>query len=106
MYISVTTARPKPEQAAEVELFLANFLPRLEHLPGVVAIYHFVRPEHGDDITLIIWESHEALKNYREGPLMKEVDAFDKLLNLHPTREGYPLACAESVSLKLGIGQP
>jgi heme-degrading monooxygenase HmoA len=106
MFITVTTSRPKPDQAAEVELFLANFLPRLEQSPGVAAIYHYARLDQGDDITLIIWDSQEAVKNYREGSLFKEAFAFEKELNLDLTREGFPLAYAENVPLKLGIRQP
>jgi Uncharacterized enzyme involved in biosynthesis of extracellular polysaccharides len=106
MFITVTTSQPKPDQVAEVELFLANFLPRLEQLPGVVAIYHYARPDQGDDITLIIWESQEAAKNYRVGTLFKEAHAFEKELNLASTREGYPLAYAENVPLKSGIRLP
>jgi heme-degrading monooxygenase HmoA len=98
MYISVTTSRPKPDQAVEVEEFLAKFLPRLERQPGVVAIYHYSRPDKGDDATLIIWESQDAARNYREGPLAKEAFAFEKALNLPGDREGYPLAYATSVS--------
>jgi quinol monooxygenase YgiN len=92
MFITITTSRPKEDQSRKVEAFLANFLPRLKQLPGVVAIYHYVRPEHGDDTTLIIWENQEALKKYREGTLVQEAMAFEKELNLPSTREGYPLA--------------
>jgi heme-degrading monooxygenase HmoA len=106
MFITVTTSQPKPDQAAELELFLANFLPRLERSPGVAAIYHYARPEQGGDITLIIWESKDAVKSYREGSLFKEASAFEKELSLETTREGYPLAYAENVSLKSGIRQP
>jgi len=106
MFITITTSRPKPDQAAELELFLANFLPWLEQLPSVAAIYHYARPEQGDDITLIIWESQDAVKSYREGSLFKEASAFEKELNLETTREGYPLAYAEYVPLKSQIRQP
>jgi len=105
MFITVTTSRPKPNQAAEVELFLANFLPRVEQVLGVAAIYHYARLEQGEDVTLIIWESQDAVKSYREGSLFKEAFAFEKELNLATTREGYPLAYAENVPLKSGIRQ-
>ncbi len=98
MYISITTSRPKPDQVVELEEFLAKFLPRLEQQPGVVAVYHYPRPDKGDDTTLIIWESQDAARNYREGPLAKEAFAFEKALNLPGVREGYPLAYATSVS--------
>ena len=105
MFITDTSSRLKPDQAAEVELFLANFLPRLEQLPGVAAIYHYARPEQGDDINLIVWESQENVKNYPESSLFKEAFAFEKELNLSSSREGYPLAFAEIVPLKSGIRQ-
>ena len=106
MFITDTSSRLKPDQAAEVELFLANFLPRLEQLPGVAAIYHYAHPEQGDDITLIVWESQEDAKNYRERSLFKEAFAFEKELNLASSRKGYPLAYAETAPLKSGIRQP
>jgi heme-degrading monooxygenase HmoA len=106
MFITVTTSRPKPDQAAELELFLANFLPRVEQVPGVAAIYHYARLKQGEDVTLIVWESQEAVKNYREGSLFKEALAFEKELNLAPTREDYPLAYAENSSLKSGVRLP
>ena len=91
MFITVTTSRPNPDQLARAEAFLSNFLPRLEQQPGVVAIYHYSRPAQGDDSTLIIWESQEAVKSYREGSLVKEALAFEKEANLPATRESYPL---------------
>lgn len=94
MFITVTTSRPKPDQFEKIETFLSKFLPRLEQQSGVVAIYHYVRPERGDDTTLVIWENQEAVKNYREGSLNQEAVAFEKELNLPSTREGYPLAYA------------
>lgn len=63
MFITVTTSRPKPDQFEKIETFLSKFLPRLEQQSGVVAIYHYVRPERGDDTTLVIWENQEAVKN-------------------------------------------
>ncbi len=50
MHITITTSKPTPEQLPEVEAFLSQFLPRVQQQPGVVAVYHFVRPDKGDDI--------------------------------------------------------
>ena len=97
MFVTVTTSRPKPDQLGKVEAFLSKFLPRLEQQSGVIAIYHYVRPEHGDDATIIVWESQEAVKTYREGRLIQEAIAFERDLNLPSTREGYPLTYATPI---------
>jgi hypothetical protein len=53
MYITKTGSKVTPEQARSVENFLAGFLPRMKEYPGVRAIYHFYRPDKGDDETII-----------------------------------------------------
>ena len=68
-----------------------TFLPRTRRFPGVIAIYHFARPDQGDEKTIAIWESAEALKTYRESDLVKEAVAFEKKMGLPSTREAYPL---------------
>jgi quinol monooxygenase YgiN len=45
MYITITTSKPTPEQLPEVEAFLHQFLPRVQQQPGIVAVYHYVRPD-------------------------------------------------------------
>jgi quinol monooxygenase YgiN len=92
MFITLTTSHPNPDQSRKVEAFLSKFLPRLEKQPGVVAVYHYSLPEQADDITIIIWENQQALKDYREGILVLESTAFEKDLNLPATRESYLLA--------------
>jgi quinol monooxygenase YgiN len=94
MFITLTTSQPDADQSTKMEAFLATFLPRLERQPGVVAVYHFLRPEKGNDTTIIIWESQEALKSYREGTLVQEAIAFEKKLGAPATRESFPLAYA------------
>jgi quinol monooxygenase YgiN len=94
MFITITTSRPKPDQVMMLEAFLSKFLPRLEKLPGVAAVYHYMRPDEGDDSTIIIWENMQALKDYREGALVQETVAFEKKLGLPATRETFPLAYA------------
>ena len=91
MYITITTSQPTSEQLPEEEAFLHQFLPRLQQQPGVVAVYHFFRPDKGDDSTLIIWENEAAVQAYRTSALVKEAIAFGQAHNLPATREGYPL---------------
>jgi heme-degrading monooxygenase HmoA len=95
MVISVTTSKVTPELGREVEEFLSGFLPRLKaEQPGVVAIYHFTKPDQGEEVTAIIWESDEARAAYRESELIKEALAVEQRLGLASTREAYPLALA------------
>ena len=54
MFITITTSKATPEQLQEIETFLHEFLPRLERQPGLLAIYHYARPEQGDESTIII----------------------------------------------------
>ncbi len=92
MYVTITSNRTSPQQTPMVEAFLAEFLPRLRHFRGVRAIHHYTRPDHGDDMTIIIWENEEAVKAYRASGLMKEVSDFESSQPTKAVREGYPLA--------------
>lgn len=94
MYISITASQVTPEEGAKVEGFLAEFLLKLKSVPGVVAIYHYVRPEKGDENTIIIWKDKESLMAYRQGELVKEANAFETRLGLKSTREAYPIVKA------------
>lgn len=91
MFITITTSKATPEQFHEVETFLQEFLPRLKQQPGVLSIYHYARPEQGDESTIIIWENEEAVKAYRRSELIQEAMAFEQAHRLPSTREGYPL---------------
>lgn len=93
MFITITTSKVTPEQGQQVEGFLENFLPRMKQQPGVIAIYHFARPDKGDESTIVIWESSAAVKTYREGNLIKEAIAYEQELGLYgtTTREGHQL---------------
>ena len=92
MFITITTSEVTPDQLVQVEGFLKEFLPRMEKQPGVLAIYHYNRPEKGDESTIVIWKDQESLTAYREGELIKEAIAFEKKMGLEATtREGYPL---------------
>lgn len=94
MVISITSSRLTEEQTRLTEAFLQTFLPRMRTYPGVMAIYHFARPDHGDENTLVIWESEAALQAYRQSDLVKEAMAFEKDHGLPSTREAYPLISA------------
>jgi len=98
MFITITTSTVTPEQSKQVENFLQNFLPRMKKQPGVVAIYHYARSDKGDESTIVIWESPEAVKSYRESDLIKEAVAYEQKLGLQgvTTREGYPLIFSAS----------
>jgi heme-degrading monooxygenase HmoA len=94
MMISITSSRLTATQTKLTEAFLQTFLPRLRKYPGVIAIYHFARPDQGDENTLVIWESEAALKAYRQSDLVKEAITFEKEHGLPSTREAYALISA------------
>ncbi len=98
MFITITTSKVTPEQSKQVENFLNDFLPRMKLQQGVVAIYHYSRPDKGDESTVIVWESPAAVKAYRESDLVKEAMAYEQKLGLQDmtTREGYPLIFSAS----------
>ena len=89
----MTRSEVTPDQLIKVEGFLQEFLPRLNEQPGVIAVYHYNRPEKGDESTIVIWRDQESLNAYRGGELIKEALAFERKIGLEATtREGYPLA--------------
>ena len=95
MVISFTSSKVTPERGREVEEFLSGFLPRLRtEQPGVVAIYHFGKPDAGEQVTAIVWENEEARASYRESELIKEALAVEQRLGLTSAREAYPLTLA------------
>jgi len=91
MFITTTTSKPRADQMENVETYLAAFLPRLKELPGIIAVYHFLRPEQQEDVTIIVWKDQTALKNYRESPLFQEAVAYEKENQIPSAREGFPL---------------
>ncbi len=91
LFITITTSKGTPAQLQAAANFLREFLPRLERQPGVVATYHYSRPEQGDDTTIIIWENEDAVRAYRSSDLIREVIAYEQAAGLPATREGYPL---------------
>jgi heme-degrading monooxygenase HmoA len=95
MVISFTSSKVTPEQGREVEEFLSGFLPRLKtEQPGVVAVYHFKRPQQGEQVTAIIWENDDVRAAYRESDLIKEALEVEQRLGLASAREAYPLTLA------------
>ena len=91
MIITITTSKPRAYQIESVEAYMATFLPRLQDMPGVVAVYHYLRPEQPDDVTIIVWETQAALEKYRESVLFQEAIAYDKENRIPTIREGFPL---------------
>jgi heme-degrading monooxygenase HmoA len=91
MMISITTGKYTEEQARQSEIFLKDFLPQMRKFPGVNAIYHFAQPDKNEESTIVIWDSPEALKAYRESDLVKEAMAFEKKMGMPTTREAYPI---------------
>ncbi len=92
MSVTLTRSEGTPEQLRQTEEFLAGFLPRLKkQQAGVLAVYHFDRPDKGDDLTIIVWENEDAAKAYRNSALVKEAMAFEQAHKMPGTREGYAL---------------
>jgi hypothetical protein len=91
MFISITSRRVSKAQSAQLEGFLETFLPKMRQFSGVKAIFHYARPDKEDDCTVVICESEIALDKYRESDLIKEVNAFEKKINLPGNQEAYPL---------------
>jgi heme-degrading monooxygenase HmoA len=91
MYVTVTSSKVTPEQSRLADKFLESFLPRLKQQPGALSVLHYNRPDKGDEITVIVWESEAAVAAYRQTALLQEAVAFDKEHGVVTTREGYPL---------------
>ncbi len=91
MVISMTTSRVTPEQERQIDGFLQEFLPKLQREPGVVAVYHYYRPDPGESTTLIVWENDAARQAYRQSPLFEQPMAMEARLGMSSAREAYPL---------------
>ena len=87
----MTISKSKAEQIESDEIYMAAFLPCLKELPGVTAIYHYLRPEHQDDVTIIVWEDQAVLNQYRGSTLFQEAVAYEKEHQIPLVREGFPL---------------
>ena len=91
MFITITSSKVPPELSEKVESFLQKFLPRMKQQPGVRSVFHYARPDRGDESTIVIWDDQKSIKAYRESELIKEAIVFEQKLNLPSTREIYPL---------------
>lgn len=96
MVITFTSSKVDEKQSRELNEFLNEFLPKYKLQPGILAIYHFNRPDKGDDVTITIWENQAAVQAYRQSNLIKEPMSFEATHNLPATREGYELIYATS----------
>jgi heme-degrading monooxygenase HmoA len=93
MVISLTRSAVTPDQAEQVEAFLAGFLPRLKaDQPGVIAAYHYATG--GELVTVIVWVSEDARLAYRASDLIKEPIAMETRLGMNTVREAYPITLA------------
>jgi len=99
MFITFTISKVSEDQLPAIDKFLSQFMPRFKQQPGVLAIFHCNRPDKGDEMTITVWESQEAVQAYRQSDLIKEPIAFEASGNMPTTREGYPLDYASSVAL-------
>ncbi len=88
MVVTVTEGRYGPEQQAQTEAFLAEFLPRMKQEPGVVEILHYADSESGTTSTVVVWESEADVRRYREGELVKEAIAFEQRSGEPASRSG------------------
>lgn len=83
MYVTITASRELTgEQAERVHGFLDEFLPRLRQQPGVKEILHGGSPNGRDVTTIIVWETADDAKRYRESALIREPIALEQELGL------------------------
>jgi heme-degrading monooxygenase HmoA len=90
MFITTTISKLENEQVAEVNDFMASFLPRIKEQSGVQAVYRYFRPDRQDEVTIIIWNDPSALQKYRESSLFKEAVNFEKENQISSVREIKP----------------
>ena len=94
MHLTITSVVGTPQQTAEIEEFLTDFLPRLKKFPGVLSVYNYNIHKMGQGHTIIIWENEDAVKVYWSSELIKEPAEFAKKNNVTITRESHPLFIA------------
>jgi hypothetical protein len=68
MVITITASQMDAKKLEAVEAFLSDFLPRMKREPGIVEMVHYVQNDLGKVTTLVIWESEDRVRKYREGP--------------------------------------
>jgi heme-degrading monooxygenase HmoA len=90
VYVTITASSGlSSEQAKRVHSFLDEFLPRLKREPGVREVLHGASPDGRDVTTVIVWETSEDAKRYRESELIREPMALETELGLTSTRAGF-----------------
>ncbi len=90
MYVTITASKGLTcEQAERVHQFLDDFLPRLKQQPGVQEILHGATPDGSEVTTVIVWESADDAKRYRESELVREPMALEAELGLSSIRDGF-----------------
>lgn len=90
MYVTITASKGlSGEQAARVHGFLDEFLPRLKRQAGVREILHGASPDERDVTTVIVWETADDAKRYRESELIRAPIALETELGLDSTRAGF-----------------
>jgi hypothetical protein len=72
--------------------WVREFLPRLEQAPGVVEILHGGSSDGRDVTTIIVWESPDDARRYREGALIKEPMALEEELESSSMREAFAVS--------------
>ncbi len=88
MYVTITASKGlSSEQAKRVHSFLDEFLPRLKRHAGVKQIFHGASPDGRDVTTVIVWESEDDARRYRESDLIREPMALEAELGLASTRD-------------------
>ena len=90
MYISIQTSHVTGKSAAEVDAFMADFLPKVKELSGVEAIYHYARPAKSDECTVIIWRDEESYTAYSGSTLVMDELNFELSHGIKSNRESYP----------------
>lgn len=90
MCVTITASKGlSSEQSGRVHQFLDEFLPRLKQQPGVREILHGASPDGWDVTTVIVWESADDARRYRESDLIREPMALEAELGLESTRDGF-----------------
>jgi len=94
MIISFTSSIPTAEQAAQIESFLAEFLPRMREIDGVEGIFHYAAADSGEHTTVVLWRDDAARHAYMAGDLVKEAIAFEQVTGNEASRRGFPVTIA------------
>jgi heme-degrading monooxygenase HmoA len=91
MLISITSSKPNDEERQRIDEFLESLLPRVQQFSGTQSVCHFWRAEESESVTIIIWESEEAMMNFRESDIVQDVMRFEQEVGVPARREVYQL---------------